>query len=49
MTTTITDYIAHYGQIVVREDDKGFLFFSDGKSRIGGKFKVSELRSRGIL
>ena len=49
MTTTISNYIANYGEIVVREDDKGFLFFSDGKSRIGGKFKVSELRSRGML
>lgn len=34
----VTEYIERYGRIDVQEKD-GFRFWSDGQSRIGGRFK----------
>ena len=46
---TIQEYIRAYGEIKIEEKKGGFMFFSDGKDRIGGKVRAGDLKKRGMI
>lgn len=48
-TETIKDYIAVMGKMDIEDAKTGWKFWSDGKSLIGGKFKVRKDGKQQIL
>ena len=48
-TTTLKEYIARYGKIVIEDSEYNYKFYCDGLNQIGGKLKAGQFKNRGMF